>query len=94
MAKETELMTEDKYVVLQAMVVHPDYQRQGIGAELIQWGVDRADKEKLSCWCHASPAGYQPYFKAGFLEQGSNEYDLGIFGKYTFWYMVRRHDSA
>ncbi|KAJ5740136.1 acetyltransferase [Penicillium malachiteum] len=94
MAKEAELMTEDKYLVLQAIVVHPDYQRQGIGAMLIQWGVDRAGKERLSCWCHASPAGFQLYFKQGFVEQGNDEYDLGNFGKYMFRYMVRRHGFA
>ncbi|KAF3909933.1 hypothetical protein ABW20_dc0101377 [Dactylellina cionopaga] len=87
---ELDSMTEDKYLVLQALVTSPEYQGQGVGSQLVKWGVDRADAAKLACWCHASPAGNQLYLKAGFRELGSNEYDLEEFGKYTFRYMVRR----
>ncbi|KAF3902508.1 hypothetical protein ABW21_db0204255 [Orbilia brochopaga] len=87
---ETDSMTENKYLILQGLVTDPDCQRRGIGSQLVKWGVDRADAEKLPCWCHASPAGNQLYRKAGFQEMGNDEYDLGDFGKYTFRYMVRQ----
>ncbi|KAF3907053.1 hypothetical protein AA313_de0208847 [Arthrobotrys entomopaga] len=87
---ELGTMTEKNYLVLQGLVTRPEYQYQGVGSQLVRWGVDRADTRKLACWCHASPAGNQLYLKAGFQEVGSNDYDLGAFGKYTFRYMVRR----
>ncbi|KAK6336237.1 hypothetical protein TWF696_001799 [Orbilia brochopaga] len=86
---ELDSMAENKYLVLQGLVTSPEYQCQGVGSQLVKWGVDRADAEKLACWCHASPAGNQLYRKAGFQELGSSDYDLGEFGKYTFRYMVR-----
>ncbi|KAK6535730.1 hypothetical protein TWF694_002179 [Orbilia ellipsospora] len=87
---EEDSMTENTYLVLQGLATSPEYQCQGIGSQLVKWGVDRADTSELACWCHASPAGNQLYLKAGFQELGSSEYDLGDFGKYTFRYMVRR----
>ena len=42
--------------------VHDDYQKQGIGAILIQWGSKQADAEVLECYLDASELG-QPYYK-------------------------------
>ncbi|KAJ6259691.1 hypothetical protein Dda_5329 [Drechslerella dactyloides] len=86
---ELDSMTENKYLVLQGLVTSPEYQCRGVGSQLINWGVERADARQLPCWCHASPAGNKLYLKAGFKELGSSEYDLGEFGRYTFRYMLR-----
>lgn len=90
---EAELMPDDKYVVLQALATHPEYQRLGIGFKLIEQGVAKADEDGLACWCQSSPVGSQLYSKAAFRTLGSNDYDLGDFGKYTFRYMIRRLDN-
>lgn len=87
---EAHFMKEARYLILQALAVNPDDQRQGVGSQLVKWGVQRADEERFSCWCHASPAGNQLYVKSGFQELGSDEYDLEEFGKYIFRYMVYR----
>ncbi|KAJ5778785.1 acetyltransferase [Penicillium odoratum] len=92
---EENSMKGRKYLVLQALATSPSFQCRGIGSQLIQWGIDIADAEKLPCWVHASPAGHNLYKKAGFQEIGSSEYDLesisseGRWGRYTFRYMQR-----
>ncbi|KAJ5908736.1 acetyltransferase [Penicillium taxi] len=79
-----------RYLVLQALATSPSFQCRGIGSQLLQWGIDIADVEKLPCWVHASPAGHNLNKKAGFQEIGSSEYDLeGGWGRYTFRYMQR-----
>ncbi|KAJ6005813.1 acetyltransferase [Penicillium sp. IBT 35674x] len=85
---EAHFMKEARYLILQALVVSPNYQRQGVGSRLVKWGVKRADEERIPCWCHASPAGNQLYLMSGFQELGRDEYDLGEFGNYVFRYMV------
>ncbi|KAJ5946904.1 acetyltransferase [Penicillium verhagenii] len=87
---ESSSMQEAQYLVLQALVTSPDYQHQGVGSQLVKWGTELATVERLSCWCHASPAGNELYLKSGFQEVGRNEYELGEFGKYIFRYMVCR----
>ncbi|KAJ5803023.1 acetyltransferase [Penicillium pulvis] len=85
---EAHFMQGARYLILQALAVSPNDQCQGIGSQLVKWGVERADEERIACWCHASPAGNQLYLKSGFQELGSDKYDLGEFGKYVFRYMV------
>lgn len=41
---------------------------------------DTLTKERISCWCHASPAGNQLYLKNESQALGSDDYDLGEFG--------------
>lgn len=38
------------YMVLQALATDPEYQRRGIGSQLVRWGLEQADGEKLPCW--------------------------------------------
>jgi len=42
--------------------VHEDYQKHGIGASLIKWGTDQADKDGLETYINGSEIG-QPYYK-------------------------------
>ena len=62
----------------------------------------------MSCWVHASEAGYKPFEKAGFEEVGRLDLDLDEYalvpreegeenakwGSYTFRYMLRPPSSA
>jgi GNAT superfamily N-acetyltransferase len=52
------------------MMVHPNHQRKGIGKKLLQWGLDRADKEKIVSWLFARPAAAKMYRNAGFKPVG------------------------
>ena len=47
-------------------VVHKDYQRRGIGARLVQWGLDQAEDERVPCGVESSFAGMRLYEKKGF----------------------------
>jgi predicted N-acetyltransferase YhbS len=52
--------------VLGLLCVHREAQRQGVGAALVQWGLDRAIEEKLPAYLEASTAGFPLYTKLGF----------------------------
>ncbi|KAF3934521.1 hypothetical protein ABW19_dt0206084 [Dactylella cylindrospora] len=49
--------------------VDPKYQRRGVGAAIVNWGVDKARKAGLSCSLEASQAGKRVYTKCGFREE-------------------------
>jgi predicted N-acetyltransferase YhbS len=53
-------------VVLGLLCVHREAQRQGVGAALVQWGLDRSVEEKLPAYLEASTAGFPLYQKLGF----------------------------
>lgn len=50
---------------LRRVAVLPEYQRRGIASRLLQWGVDKADEDKLVSWLNARPAGQRLYEKVG-----------------------------
>lgn len=47
------------------LIVHPEYQRQGIGQKLLDWGVETADRENVVTWLFSRPAGSKLYEKNG-----------------------------
>lgn len=47
-------------------MVSPKHQRKGIGHKLLQWGTDRADREKIVAYLNGRPAGLKLYEAAGF----------------------------
>lgn len=49
-------------IVLEMLGVHEDYQKHGIGAKLIKWGTDQADRDGLDTYLDGSEVG-QPYYK-------------------------------
>lgn len=76
---------------LAVLAVHPDFQNQGIGRMLVEWGLDRAREEGV----HASvisATGKEPFYqKCGFHEEdghvgdGENNPLNGCRGGRMFW---------
>ena len=61
-------------------MVHPDYQRRGVGKLLMEWGLDVADREGLSCRLQATPQGRGLYSKCGFENVGNMDIDMSKYG--------------
>jgi GNAT superfamily N-acetyltransferase len=51
---------------LHLCAVHPDYQKQGVGQQLVMWGLDRARRENVHASVLASYLGDAFYLKCGF----------------------------
>lgn len=58
----------------------PKYGRQGCGAQLVQWGLDRADREGKTAVLSASPQGFGLYKKLGYKEVDRCNIQLGEYG--------------
>ena len=61
----------DKYIYLSLLNTHPEYQGQGAGQALCQWGLDKAKMEGWSVTLFSSPMGKRLYAKLGFRDVGS-----------------------
>lgn len=61
---EPELSSEHWEVC--QLAVHPDYQRRGIGAELVRWGTERAEDENIPCIVISSTGSDDFYRAQGF----------------------------
>ena len=69
---------------LGGLYIQSDHQRQGLGARLLQWGLDRADEDDKAIVCFASQQGTSLYKKHGFqaIEESmilQDEVPSGIF---------------
>ncbi|KAE8153651.1 acyl-CoA N-acyltransferase [Aspergillus avenaceus] len=51
---------------LSTLAVHPDYQRQGIGRKLVEWGLGQAAREQMPVGLEASAKGTYLYHSLGF----------------------------
>ncbi|KAI0112241.1 acyl-CoA N-acyltransferase [Nemania sp. FL0031] len=81
---------------------HPDYRRRGIGQQVMDWGMKRADELGLELFLDATPPGKPLYEANGFLfveenvtsvttddpDEKWNEMNDKI-GSFTFWLMWR-----
>jgi GNAT superfamily N-acetyltransferase len=65
-----------RHMLMATLVVLPEYQRMGVGHELLRWGLAKADEEQVECWIDASPAGLGLYKKFGWVEVGHLDLDL------------------
>ena len=61
----------DKHIYLSLLNTHPDYQGQGAGKALCQWGLEKANKEGWTVTLFSSPMGKRLYTKLGFRDVGS-----------------------
>ncbi|KAL0931234.1 uncharacterized protein CTRU02_213969 [Colletotrichum truncatum] len=67
-------------VYLQPLITHPDYQRQGIGTRMVQWGLDEAARLNLPAFLLSSSDGLSLYQKCGFVVVDETETDFTPFG--------------
>lgn len=51
---------------LMILATHPDYRRQGAASMLMQWGLEKATREKVALTLFSSPMGLPLYTKLGF----------------------------
>ena len=62
------------------MVVHPDSQRRGLGAKLLEWGTQQADELGVVMALEGTPAGLSLYKRFGFVEKEVIAADMKQFG--------------
>ncbi|KAF2133948.1 acyl-CoA N-acyltransferase [Dothidotthia symphoricarpi CBS 119687] len=67
-AEEREKVLRGDYNMweLAQLFVHPNYQRHGIGKQLVEWGLQQADAEGLPVYVEGSAAGKGLYERVGF----------------------------
>ncbi|KAF4455586.1 hypothetical protein F53441_2110 [Fusarium austroafricanum] len=76
---------------LEALAVHPDFQRKNVGRQLVQWGLERADHDGV-CASVVSALGKDDFYrKCGFDEQLGTARDgegnplVDVEGANIFW---------
>jgi GNAT superfamily N-acetyltransferase len=74
-----------------AMIVHPDYQRRGIGTKLLAEVCSLADKVGQDIYLESSPRGTKLYLNAGFDRIGDIEM---LDGAYVIVCMLRKAGAA
>jgi GNAT superfamily N-acetyltransferase len=65
-AKHGEIMGGREHWYLELIATRKAYQRRGLGARLVRWGMDRADEEGWDCYLDSTPEGKRLYEKLGF----------------------------
>ncbi|RMZ73901.1 acyl- N-acyltransferase [Pyrenophora seminiperda CCB06] len=75
-----QYMGTKPFYFLHLLVTHPDHQRRGAGAMLIEWGTQRADVAQLPCFLESSPRGKPLYEKMGFEVAEVVTFDLSKYG--------------
>ncbi|RDW88709.1 hypothetical protein BP6252_00741 [Coleophoma cylindrospora] len=71
----------EKCMVLVAIVIAPEYQRQGVGSALIGWGTKKADEMGVTSWVSSSDAGWRAFKGKGFEVMGELRVDLDEFAE-------------
>jgi len=67
-------------VMLNSLVVHPEYQRRGIGTALMKFGVDEADRLGFRGYLEASAGGKGLYEKFGYRRVDDLVFDTKPWG--------------
>ena len=84
----TRRSSSNPTLVLGLLCVHPDFQRQGIGKDLVQWGLQRAACLGLTVHLEASPEGLPLYRSLNFkiaetVVVGADQWDGRFERKYV-----------
>jgi ribosomal protein S18 acetylase RimI-like enzyme len=82
----------DETWYLKILGVHPKYQRRGVGAALIDWGLQHARQRGEKVYLEASQTGKALYLKKGFKVVG--EFELGEPGELIIPCMLWDPDTA
>lgn len=78
--------------VLELFATHEDYQREGLGGELMRWGLEQADAEGLETYLDASEKA-QPYYQNHFGFEAKQDVivpDRPAYGHYSYVSLLRR----
>ena len=70
-AKFFDVPLSHQYLQLQILATHPDFQRQGAGSALCDWGLQVSQLTGLAVSVFASPMGRLLYGHLGFRQVGS-----------------------
>jgi GNAT superfamily N-acetyltransferase len=62
------------------LYVRPEFQRNGLGGRLVQWGVSIADESRLPVYIEGTEKGLNLYLKYGVKEVDRVEVDLEKWG--------------
>jgi GNAT superfamily N-acetyltransferase len=81
--ERNEMMEGKKHALMAVLAIDPEFQRGGVGRKLLEWGLDKADKEGVELWIDASQYGKGLYEKMGWKEVGVVEVDVGKWGSET-----------
>ncbi|KAH8908544.1 acyl-CoA N-acyltransferase [Coniochaeta sp. PMI_546] len=87
-AKHGEIMGGREHWNLELIATKKAYQRKGLGARLVQWGVDRAAEDGWDCYLDSTPEGRRLYEKLGFKTLCTTEFPEI---NYTQEFMVLEH---
>jgi len=78
--KRAKILKDSEAFVLKELYVRPEYQRQGLGGRLVEWGVKKADELGILAYTEASAKGLGLYLRYGFYEMDRVTVDLGDWG--------------
>jgi len=79
-ALEESHRPKERYYELLNLATSPQYQRKGIGSQLLRYGLEKADRDGVKVYVTASPMGEKVYKRLGFEEVGRLSIDLRGFG--------------
>lgn len=84
-------------IALSLLFVHPEYQRQGIGSLLLEWGKKKADETRARIWLSSTPQAVSTYERNGW--KVVERYDVmlekyGGQGVYSRAWMLREPAAA
>lgn len=74
-AQESIMGTTKRYFKLNQLATHPDYQGRGAARMMLDWGMERADREGLAVYLDATEKGMPVYERRGFKLVKGIEWD-------------------
>ncbi|KAF8849122.1 acyl-CoA N-acyltransferase [Acephala macrosclerotiorum] len=77
---EAKHQPKEPFYELLELATHPSYQRRGIGSQLVNYGLEKAERDGKKVYLSAAPKGVPVYAKLGFGEVGRLEFALGKWG--------------
>jgi len=78
------LMKGSKHYYLSTFVVAPQYQRRGIGSQLLRHCLSIADKNGLPTWLISFPGSHDLYLRLGFEDVEHCDADLNAWDNFKF----------
>lgn len=79
-ARDEIMGSEKPYFMLNSLATHPDHQGRGAGTLLLDWGLQKADKEGLVTYLDATQRARPIYAKRGFELRKVVEWDRKVWG--------------